>query len=98
MTISDAAAAGLAQAPVEVLGVGMPVDEGLGSGQPAAVDDAGVVELVGEDDLAAAGERGDRAGVGEIARAEEQRGLGPLNAASRCSSSAWIDIEPGDQP
>ncbi len=43
------------QPPLEVLGVGVPVDEGLRAGQPAAVDDAGVVELVREDDLARAG-------------------------------------------
>jgi hypothetical protein len=29
-----------------VLDVAMPVDEGLGAGKAAAVDDAGVVELV----------------------------------------------------
>ena len=53
VTISAAAPAGLAQAPGEVLEVAVAVDEGLGPGEPAAVDDAGVVELVGEDDLAA---------------------------------------------
>ena len=49
-----AAPAGLAQPPGEVLEVAVAVDEGLGAGEPAAVDDAGVVELVGEDDLALA--------------------------------------------
>ena len=53
VTISAAAPAGLAQAPGEVLEVAVAVDEGLGPGEAAAVDDAGVVELVGEDDLAA---------------------------------------------
>ena len=42
--------AGLAQAPLEVLDVAVAVDEGPRAGEPAAVDDAGVVELVGEDD------------------------------------------------
>ena len=78
MTISDARPGGAAQAPLEVLGVRVPVDEGLGSGKPAAVDDAGVIQLIRADDLALAGESGDRAGVGEITRAEEQRGLGAL--------------------
>ena len=67
-----------AQAPGEVLDVAVVVDEDLGARQPAAVDDRGVVELVGEDDVAAAGERGDDAGVGQVARAEQQRGLGAL--------------------
>ncbi len=67
-----------AHSPFEVVGVTMPVDEGLGAGEAAAVDDAGVVELVGEDDLTAARQRGDRAGVGQVAGAEEQRGLRAL--------------------
>ena len=54
VTISAAPAAAWSQAPGEVLEVAVAVDEGLGPGEPAAVDDAGVVELVGEDDLARA--------------------------------------------
>src|SRR5680860_1846001 len=65
----------LAQAPGEVLDVAVAVDEGLGAGEPAAVDDAGVVELVGEDDAVATGERRDRADVGQVAGAEQQRRL-----------------------
>ena len=42
------------QAPLEMLGVGVPIDEGLRPRQTAAVDDARVVELVREDDLARA--------------------------------------------
>ena len=41
-----AALAGLAQAPGEMLDVAVAVDEGLRPREPAAVDDAGVVELV----------------------------------------------------
>ena len=67
-----AASFGLAHAPGEVLDIGMAVDEGLRARQPAAVDDRGVVELVGEDDLALARQGGDYAQVGEVARAEEQ--------------------------
>ena len=48
------------EAPGEVLEVAVAVDERLGAGEAAAVDDARVVELVGEDHVAAAGERGDR--------------------------------------
>ena len=55
-----AAAVGLAQAPREVLDVAVVVDEGLRPGEPAAVDDRGVVERVGEDDVAAARQRARR--------------------------------------
>ena len=44
-----ARAAALAQAPLEVLDVAVAVDEDLGAREPAAVDDRGVVERVGED-------------------------------------------------
>ena len=43
----------------EVLGVGVAVDDGLGPGHAAAVDDRGVVELVGQDAHAGAAEHGD---------------------------------------
>ena len=83
-----AAAARLAQPPGEVLDVAVAVDEGLGPGQPAAVDDAGVVELVGEDDARRArASAGDRAGVGEVAGAEEQRRLVALERAPAARSS-----------
>ena len=72
------AAVRVAQAPGEVVDVGVAVDERLGARQPAAVDDRGVVELVGEDDLAAAGERRHHAEVGQVARAEQQRALRAL--------------------
>ena len=57
VTIERAAALGLAHAPGEVLDVAVAVDEGLRARQAAAVDDRRVVELVGEDDLAGAGQR-----------------------------------------
>src|SRR3712207_8755380 len=63
-------------APLEVLEVAVVVDERVGAGQPAAVDDARVVELVGEDHVALAREGGDHARVREVAGAEQQRGLG----------------------
>jgi len=44
--------------------VAVLVHEGLGPGQPAAVDDARVVEGVREDDIARAGEGLDDTGVG----------------------------------
>ena len=88
VTISAAPLAGLAQPPGEVLDVAVAVDEGLGPGEPAAVDDAGVVELVGEDDLSASRERRDRAACwrgSPSRRAAPPRY--PLNSASR--SSSW---------
>ena len=78
--------------------VAVAVDEGLGPREPAAVDDAGVVELVGEDDLASAGEGGDRAHVGEVARAEQQRRLVALELGQpRLQPAVHIHVA-GDQP
>jgi hypothetical protein len=65
----------LAQAPGQVLDVGVAVDEGLGAREAATVDDAGVVELIGEHHLAAPGQRRDRARVRQVARAEQERGV-----------------------
>jgi hypothetical protein len=73
-----AAAGGLLEAPLEVVDVAVVVDEGLRARQPAAVDDRGVVERVGEDHVALLRERGHHAGVGEEARAEQQARLGAL--------------------
>ena len=78
VTISAAAAVGVAQAPLEVVDVRVAVDERLRARQPAAVDDRGVVELVGEDDLAAPRERRHDAEVRQVAGAEQQRALRPL--------------------
>jgi hypothetical protein len=63
---------------LEVVEVAVVVDEGLRARQPAAVDDRRVVELVGEDDVAPVGQCRHHAHVGEVARAEQQRGLGAL--------------------
>src|SRR3954451_2052054 len=46
-------------AHARLLGAGVAVGEDVGPGEPAAVDDRAVAELVVQDDLAAAGERGD---------------------------------------
>ena len=83
VTISAAAAVGARRPQREVLEVAVVVDERLGPRQPAAVDDRGVVELVGEDDRARAGQRADDADVGQVARAEEQRRLGALEGGQR---------------
>ena len=82
-----------AQAPLEVLDVGVAVDEGVGLRQAAAVDDARVVQLVGGDQLALAGERRDRPRVRQVAGAEEEGGgpaleLGEAGARARRAASS----------
>ena len=77
VTISAAAPAACAQPPGEVLECRRAGRRRSRPGEPAAVDDAGVVELVGEDDLAAPA-RPRRPDVREVAGAEEQRRLGAL--------------------
>ena len=67
----------LREPPGEVLGVAVVVHEYLGPREPAAVDQRGVVELVGEHDVARAGQRGDDPGIGEEARAEQERAVAP---------------------
>jgi hypothetical protein len=61
-----------------VLDIAVVVDEGLSPREAAAVDDAGVVELVGEDRLASPGKRRYHAGIRQVAGAEQQRRLIPL--------------------
>ena len=71
------AGAGAARiARLQGVGVGVGVAHDLGPRQAAAVDEAGVVELVREDHVAAPDERRDRADVGLEAGREHQRVLG----------------------
>jgi hypothetical protein len=81
-----------------VLQIRVPVDEAIRTADPAAVDDARVVELVREHDLAATREPGDRPQVGEIAGAEQQRALvaGELGD-SPFQSPVGLHVS-GDQP
>ncbi len=55
-------------------------DLDLGAREPRAVDDAGVVELVGEDEVFFAEDRADGAGVGREAALEDHAGLDILEA------------------
>jgi hypothetical protein len=87
-----------AQAPFQMLDVGVPVDEGLRPRQPAAVDDAGVVEGVREDHLATLRQRRDRSAVGEVARAEQQGRLGSLELGQPRLELAVDRHRAGDQP
>ena len=56
--------------------VGVRGDHRLGAGHPAAVDQRGVVVRVGDEQGARAGQRPDRAEVGQVARGEDQGLLG----------------------
>ena len=73
-----AARAVAADAPFQVLDVRVPVDDYLSAGEAASVDDRGVVELIGEDRVAAPGERADDAEVCQVARSEQHAGLASL--------------------
>ena len=62
----------------ELFGVGdvfVAEDLDLGTGEAGAVDDAGVVEFVGEDEVFFAEDAGDGAGVGGEAGLEDDAGL-----------------------
>ncbi len=86
-----------AQAPLEVLGVAVAVHEHLRPAEPAAVDDARVVELVGEDHLAGPAEGRDRARVRQVAGPEQQRGLGTLEIGEPFLERAVNGHRPRDQ-
>ena len=69
---------GPGQQRLEVVGVGVAVDGDLGPCQPAAVDDRGVVELVGEDPAAQSPEHREGPEVGGESGGEGDGGLAPL--------------------
>ena len=93
-----APAARLLEAPGQMLHVGVVVDEGLGPGEPAAVHQRGVVERVGEHDLALTGERRHDPRVGEIAGAEQHARLPALEVREALLEAAVDGHVPGDQP
>ena len=72
--------------------------------QPAAVDDAGVVQLIAVDGVSFADQGGDRADVGGIAGGKEQRGFGRLRIrpasvpAGRADRTAAGDERAGRAP
>ena len=72
----------------------MGEDLDRGARQARAVDDAGVIQLVGDDEVVLAEDRRDRARVGREAALEDHAGLGLLERASLASSSMWISIVP----
>ncbi|MNX87941.1 hypothetical protein D3C86_1198950 [compost metagenome] len=68
----------LVEHPAQVRHVLVLEDGDLGAAQAAAVDDARVVELVGDDHVLLAEHRRDRPRVGREARLEDQGGFGVL--------------------
>jgi hypothetical protein len=75
-----AAGTGRREQPGEPVHVAVAVDLDVGAGEAAAVDDGGVVPLVGEDRVARADERPHHACVHVVARREEEGRRGPLHA------------------
>ena len=80
-----------AQHPLEVLRAVVAVDVRGGAGEAARVDDAGVVEGVGEDVVAVAGEGGEHTKVGLVSGGEDEGGFatGPARPAAARGAS-WI--------
>ncbi len=91
-------AAVAAQAPREVLGVEVPVDADARSREPAAVDDRGVVERVGEHGVAGAGERPDRAEVREVAGAEQDAVFAAFESRQALLQAPVDRHRPGHKP
>ncbi len=77
-------------------GVDVLVREHLdrGAAQPAAVDDARVIELVGDDDVVLRKDRRDRAGIGRKAALEDDHRFGLLERCEPSSSSTCRLIVP----
>ena len=57
--------------------------------EPAAVDDAGVIQFVGNDVVFGREDRGDGAGIGGEAGLEHDAGFDVLESAMRSSSCMW---------
>ncbi len=62
--------------------------------EAGAVDDAGVVEFVGENEVFFAEDAGDRAGVGGEAGLEDDAGFYAFERCNLSSSSMWMCIVP----
>jgi hypothetical protein len=93
-----AAPLGLAEAPLQVVHVHVVVNERLRAAEAAAVDDARVVERVGEDDVPLLGERGHHAHVGEVPGAEEQAVVRALERGQLLLQAAVDGHVAGHQP
>jgi len=70
-------AAALGEVPLGRRRVAVGVDRHPGPRQPAAVDDAGVIELVRDDEVVGACERAENAQVGLVAARKQERRRAP---------------------
>ena len=73
------------------------VDLDRGTRESASVDDAGVVELVGEDEVAPSDQRRDDPDVRLEAGVEQQRGLGPVEAGQLDLERLVLGVVAGDE-
>ena len=98
VTISAARPPASPQAPLEVLGVGVAVDEGLG---PASRQPSMMLAWLSSSEKTTSPRRASAAidpGVREVARAEQQRGLGPLEVRQPRLELGVDRHRAGDQP
>ena len=70
----------------------------LGSAELAGVDHAGMDELIGKDQVVAAGQHRDGAGVGHVARAENEGGRIAFLSGQAIFELLVNGQRPGDQP
>lgn len=89
---------GLAEAPLEVVELPVPVGEGIRPGQPAAVHDARVTELVVEHHLSLARQCGHEPQPGEVPRPEQQAALGAVEVGEPLLEAAVHGHRAGAEP
>ncbi len=77
---------------------GVRDDLGAATGQPAAVDQRGVVAGVGDDERAVRRQRGDRGEVGRVARGEDERRLEAAELGQLAFQLVMEFRRAGDQP
>src|ERR1039457_2751884 len=68
----------LGERPLRVVEVAVLIEDAVRLGEPDAVDDRSVIELVADDDIALLEERAEDADVDRVAALEDERGLGVL--------------------
>ena len=83
---------------LEIIEVAVRVPQDLGAGKPAAVDDARMVEPVGDNGRVTVEQRGDRADVREIAAADHDCSLGSLEYRELLLERCACEIVGCDEP
>jgi len=86
----------LRQGPLRIVEVAVLVEDAVRLGEPDAVDDRGVVELVADDDIALLEQRAEHAHVDGVTALEDQRGLGPLEGGEAHLELLVNRLGPGD--